>query len=194
MAIAAAPPPFAASATPVTAAQMPYSWRPGCPVPPSRLRMLRIAYWGFDGRRHVGALIVRDRAVPQVVVVFRRLYRARFPIRSMRPVDAFGGSDTRSMAADNTSAFNGRFVAGTTRWSMHAYGIAIDVNPVENPYVSGDHVSPAAGRPYADRSLYRRGMLHARDKVVRAFASIGWKWGGYWRPARDYQHFSATGR
>jgi poly-gamma-glutamate synthesis protein (capsule biosynthesis protein) len=111
----------------------------------------------------------------------------------MRPVDRYGGDDDRSMRADNTSAFNCRYVAGTTRWSRHAYGGAADLNPVENPYVSGDHVSPRAGRRFADRSLDRRGMVHLRDIVWRAFHRIGWEWGGSWSSAQDYQHFSSTG-
>jgi hypothetical protein len=112
----------------------------------------------------------------------------------MRLVDRYGGNDNRSMRADNTSAFNCRRVAGTTRWSEHAYGRAIDINPVENPYVRSDgSVSPRRGRPYADRSRHARGMIHARDATVRAFHRVGWGWGGYWRSSKDYQHFSASG-
>src|ERR687891_28556 len=99
------------------------SWRPGCPVHHSKLRLLELTHLGFDGDVHRGRLIVH-----------------------------YGADDRRSMKADNTSAFNCRFVAGTTRWSMHAYGKAIDLNPIENPYVSGSHVSPPAGEPFADRS------------------------------------------
>jgi hypothetical protein len=97
------------------------------------------------------------------------------------------------MEANNTSAFNCRFVSGTTRWSQHAYGRAIDINPVRNPYVDGSYVSPTAGAPYADRMKHRIGMIHAGDKVVRAFADENWKWGGYWSPYQDYMHFSRTG-
>jgi hypothetical protein len=138
-------------------------------------------------------MVARHVAWP-VVRCFHTLFDKRFHIRRMGLIENYGADDQRSMAADDTSAFNGRYVAGTRRWSMHAYGIAIDIDPVENPYVSGSYVSPPAGRVYADRSLHRRGMIHARDKVVRAFAAIGWKWGGSWRPARDFQHFSANGR
>ena len=111
----------------------------------------------------------------------------------MLPVERYGGDDHRSMAADNTSAFNCRFVAGTSRWSQHAYGRAIDLNPLENPYVDGSHVSPAAGMPFADRTRPRPGMVLAGGAVVRLFAAHGWGWGGSWSGARDYQHFSATG-
>ncbi len=167
------------------------SYRAGCPVGPTQLRALRVSYWGFDGRSRVGSIVVARRLASDVVGVFRQLWAARFPIKQLRPVSAYGGSDDASMAADNTSGFNCRFVGGTTRWSLHAYGEAIDVNPVENPYVRGAYVSPPAGRAYLDRSRYRKGMAQADGALVRAFASIGWKWG---ESFGDYQHFSTTGR
>ena len=193
--VAQQPPPFAASIVRVTPAEVRWSWRPGCPVGPARLRRVRLAFWGFDGERHVGALIVRDRVAPQVVVVFRRLYRARFPIRRLEPIDAFHGSDPRSMAADNTSAFNCRYAvaAGPRRWSVHAYGEAVDVNPVENPYLEGGAVRPAAGARFLDRARARPGMAVPGGALVSAFAAVGWQWGGRWTASPDWQHFSSTG-
>ena len=191
---AAQAPGFVVTAHPVSRADLPYSWHAGCPVGPSQLRLLRLSYWGFDGKTHVGSLVVRDRVARDVVAVFRRLFAARFPIRRLRKVDAYRGSDDASMAADNTSGFNCRFVSGTNRWSQHAYGEAIDVNPVENPYVQGSRVSPPAGRKYADRSNARRGMAVSGGLLVRAFAAVGWQWGGRWGATPDYQHFSVTGR
>jgi hypothetical protein len=187
-------PPFVGTVHPVTARDLPHSYRAGCPVGPGQLRLLRLSYWGFDGKARVGSLVVRDRVAADVVVVFRKLYAARFPIRRLRKVDAYRGSDDASMAADNTSGFNCRFVSGTRRWSQHAYGEAIDVNPVENPYVQGTRVSPPAGRRFLDRSRARRGMAVEGGVLVRAFESVGWKWGGRWTSSRDYQHFSTTGR
>jgi hypothetical protein len=187
-------PPFVGTVHPVTARELPYSWRSGCPVGPAQLRLLRLSYWDFDGKRRIGSLVVRDRVARDVVTVFRRLYAVRFPIRRLRKVDAYRGSDDASMAADNTSGFNCRFVSGTRRWSQHAYGEAIDVNPVENPYVQGARVSPPAGRGYLDRSRARPGMAVEGGALVRAFAAVGWKWGGRWTGSRDYQHFSTTGR
>jgi len=169
------------------------AWKPGCPVRFGDLRLLKLTYWGFDKRAHTGKLVVARQWARPLVDVFHKLYKARFPIRRMKLIDEYGASDRRSMNADNTSAFNGRYVSGTTRWSMHAYGLAIDINPVENPYVSGSYVSPKAGRKYADRSRQARGMVHSGDVVVRAFRSIGWKWGGDWPGTKDYQHFSSTG-
>jgi hypothetical protein len=187
-------PRFVGTVNAVSARDLPYSWRADCPVGPTQLRLLRLSYWGFDGKARVGSLVVRDRVAGDVVSVFRRLYVARFPIRRLRKVDAYRGSDDASMAADNTSAFNCRFVSGSRRWSQHAYGEAIDVNPVENPYVQGSRVSPPAGRKYLDRSKVRRGMAVSGGLLVRAFAAVGWQWGGRWGATPDYQHFSTTGR
>ena len=186
-------PPFAATVSRVTRAELGASWHAGCPVAPGRLRRVRMTFRGFDGEAHTGALVVHADAVPDVKRIFARLYAGRFPIRRMRTIEAYGASDDRSMAADNTSAFNCRYVAGTSSWSQHAYGRAIDINPVENPYVSGDHVSPRKGRPYADRSQHAEGMIHRRGATVKAFKAQGWGWGGNWSSAKDYQHFSATG-
>ncbi|HSS81537.1 MAG TPA: M15 family metallopeptidase [Gaiellaceae bacterium] len=188
-------PPFTHSASRVTAADLPHSWHRGCPVAPASLRRLRLAYWGFDGRAHGGALIVSVKGVASLTRVFSRLYAARFPIRRMRPIDAYGGSDERSLDADNTAAFNCRYAvaSGPKRWSVHAYGVAVDVNPVENPYVLGSSVHPHAGRAYLDRSRYRPGMAVAGRLLVRVFADAGWQWGGRWTGSPDYQHFSASG-
>jgi D-alanyl-D-alanine carboxypeptidase len=171
------------------------SWRPGCPVGFAELRLLKVSHWGFDRRVHRGRLVVHREAARGMLAVMRSLYRQRFPIRRMRLVDAYGADDHRSMAADNTSAFNCRFVAGRPGvWSEHAYCRAIDVNPIENPYVTeSGYVSPAAGTPFAVRSRHRRGMIHRDGPVVAAFAAIGWEWAGNWAWPKDYQHFSATG-
>ena len=169
-----------------------HSYRAGCPVGPAQLRVLRVSYWGFDGRSRLGSIVVSRRVADDVVAVFRQLWAVRFPIRRLRPVSAYRGSDDASMAADNTSGFNCRFVGGTSRWSLHAYGEAIDVNPVENPYVRGSYVSPPTGRALADRrDRYRKGMAIGGGVLVRAFASIGWRWGASFG---DFQHFSSTGR
>jgi hypothetical protein len=188
-------PPFDYQVARVSAAQLPFSWRPGCPVGPARLRRLRLTYWGFDGRPHTGALVANANAVADLVQVFERLYTARFPIRRVRPIDVYGGKDERSLAADNTAAFNCRYVIGPgpRRWSVHAYGEAIDVNPVENPYLEGGRVHPRAGRAFLDRSRRRPGMAVPRGLLVRAFAAVGWQWGGRWAGSPDYQHFSSTG-
>lgn len=197
--LALAAPPFQASVEPIgpelRRVMTGRSWRRGCPVGFGDLRLVTVRHYGFDGLVRRGELVVHRTAAQPMVRVFRRLYRARFPIRRMWRVDAFRGSDFRSIEADNTSAFNCRYVGGTTRWSVHAYGLAIDVNPIENPYVSADgSVEHRASRPYVDRSRRRPGMAFAGGVLVESLRSIGWEWGGTWTGARDYQHFSANGR
>ena len=189
-----APPPFQATTSRVTAGDLGASWHAGCPVGPEQLRQLTLTYWGFDGQRHTGRLIVSATVTSSVIRVFATLYQQRFPIRQMEPVSVFGGSDDASMAADNTSGFNCRnaVAAGPPRWSAHAYGQAIDVNTVENPYLDAGKVLPPAGAAFATRSPYRPGMAVPGGVLVQAFAAVGWSWGGRWRDP-DYQHFSSTG-
>ena len=188
-------PPFHAHVAPVTAAGLGPSWHPGCPVGPADLRALRVSFVGFDGRAHTGTIVVNRRVVADATTVFRRLYATRFPIRRMEPVARYGGSDDRSMAADNTSAFNCRYAVapGPKRWSVHAYGEAVDVNTVENPYLVGGRVLPPAGRRFTNRRDARPGMAVAGGVLVRSFASVGWLWGGRWSASPDWQHFSKTG-
>ena len=169
------------------------SWTLRCPVALDDLRLVSLTYWGFDGRPHVGRLVVNRDAVDAIVGALHRLYLIHFPIRRMVPVDAYGASDERSMEADNTSAYNGRLVAGSTVWSQHAYGRAIDIDPLENPEIQDGKVFPTTAGRYVDRTLGLPGMIVAGGPVVRAFAAYGWGWGGSWHSLKDYQHFSATG-
>ena len=149
---------------------------------------------GFDGDVHRGVLVINADAVPAVRTAFAELFAHRFPIRRMRLVDDYGASDHASIEADNTSAFNCRRATGATRWSEHAYGRAVDVNTIENPYVYANGTTThAASRPYLDRSRHRKGMAYAGGTLVRAFATAGWRWGGNWPGPTDYQHFSANG-
>ena len=169
------------------------AWSPACPVSLDDLRLVRLTYWGFDGRAHVGRLVVNQDAVTAIVGALHRLYDARFPIRRMVPVETYRANDERAMRADDTSAFNGRYVQGTTIWSQHAYGRAVDVDPLENPEVKDGKVYPRPAARFVDRSLGLPGMITPGDAVVRAFAAVGWPWGGDWHSLKDYQHFSATG-
>ena len=173
------------------------TWRPECPVSLSDLRYLRIPYLGFDGKRHIGEMIVHRRVAKEVAVIFAELYRIGYPIHSMRLVSDFGGSDFRSIEADNTSAFNCRGVStGRKRWSKHAYGLAIDLNPVENPFVFADgHTAHRASRPFLkrrrrDNTPASRAMLLHHDAAVKIFRRYGWQWGGDFRSYKDYQHFA----
>jgi hypothetical protein len=179
----------------LTAADLPASWRPGCPVAPSQLRAVRVEYWGFDDQPHTGTLVVNASVAAAIAKVFATLLREHFPIRRIEPIDAYNGSDEASLEADNTAGFNCRNAvsSGPPHWSAHAYGTAIDVNPVENPYVEGGRVHPTSGQEYVNRSPYRPGMAVGGGVLVRAFESVGWKWGGRWSGTPDYQHFSSTG-
>jgi hypothetical protein len=189
------PPAFVGTVSTVTEADLPYTYRPGCPVGPADLRMLHVSYWGFDHQAHIGTIVVNADVVQDVLTIFSTLYGEQFPIRQMVPEDAVHGSDPASMASDNTSGFNCRAAVapGPPQWSAHAYGEAIDVNTVENPYLEGGVVQPAAGAAYLDRSDYRPGMAVPGGQLVAAFASVGWQWGGRWTDSPDYQHFSKNG-
>ena len=169
------------------------SWQQGCPVTLADLRLLRLSYWGFDHAVHQGELIVNTAAATSMITAFRLLFEARFPIRQMRVVDDFGGDDERSMLADNTSAFNCRLVPGTNVWAQHAYGLAVDINPFENPEIQNSTVDPSAAAAWADRSRSSPAMIRDGDAAWRAFHAIGWTWGGDWRSLKDYMHFSANG-
>jgi D-alanyl-D-alanine carboxypeptidase len=195
---AALAPGFHARVQPISAtarAQMNgVSWHAGCPVSLFDLRLITVTYRGFDGRAHTGHLVANRDAAGPLVAVFRRLFVARFPIRRMELVDRYGGDDFRSIEADNTSAFNCRPATGSSHWSQHAYGRAIDVNPIENPYVTAaGTTSHRASRPYLDRSRRRPGMAYEGGPLVDSFRAVGWGWGGSWSGIRDYQHFSASG-
>jgi hypothetical protein len=190
------PEPFTWSSRAVTAAEVGKSWRPGCPLAPSSLRTVSVTFWGFDARAHQGRLVVNAGVVPAVVRAMRAVYLARFPIRQMVPIAAYGGDDNASMAADNTSGFNCRYAvsSGPKHWSMHAFGEAIDFNPRENPYLLEGRIYPPDGASYLDRSRPRDGMVLAGSALVQAMDAIGWGWGGRWASSPDYQHFSTTGQ
>jgi D-alanyl-D-alanine carboxypeptidase len=176
------------------------SWHKGCPVALPQLRLLTVTHWGFDRRAHTGQLVVNERFAVPLVRVFRRLYELRFPIRHLRFADAYGPSRSRPADGDVTASFECRQAVpspctggtGTGSWSMHAYGEAVDLNPVENPYVGCGMTRDPSARRYLNRSRHLRGMV--TPAVVRAFESIGWGWGGSWSGStKDYMHFSSTG-
>lgn len=176
------------------------SWRPGCPVPLRDLRLLTVTHWGWDGRPRAGQLVVNEDAARPLSRVFRRLYELRFPIRHLG-VDVYGGSAAAPAHGDASGSFECRqsvpspCVGGSAsgRWSNHAYGLAIDLNPRENPYVGCGRVRDGRRVAYLDRTRLRKGMV--TPAVVRAFAAVGWGWGGAWTGrTRDYMHFSINGR
>ncbi|CCJ06292.1 Conserved hypothetical protein [Methylocystis sp. SC2] len=173
------------------------SWRAELPCPArDQLILLRVPYLDFDGKTQIGALIVAKSAARAVAAAFQEIYDSRkFRIYRMSLIDDFGGDDARSMAANNTSAFNCR-TTDRGAMSRHAYGMAVDINPVQNPYREGNLTEPEAGRAYDEPSERRSdivGIIVDGDVVTRAFARQGWRWGGRWKRSIDYQHFSNDG-
>ncbi len=172
------------------------NWHPGCPLALSDLRVVTVRYVGFDGATHAGPLILNERVADDVLWVFRRLYRHEFPIKRVALARKWHAVRRRDWfdTHDVTGAFNCRPVTNGTSFSEHAYGWAVDINPLQNPYVNADGVLRRAAKAYVDRSQHEPGMIHPGDVVVRSFASIGWGWGGDWQSLKDYMHFSLTGR
>jgi poly-gamma-glutamate synthesis protein (capsule biosynthesis protein) len=174
-----------------------FSWRatlPGGFVGPrfDELRLLHVTHWDFEGRQKQGELVVAAGVAEDVLKVFQEIYLAEFPIAKLRLIDDYAGNDDASMADNNSSGYNCRLIAGTTRPSKHASGLAIDINPLQNPYVIGGVVYPEAANAYVARQPAGPGMLLDDGPVVRAFASVGWTWGGHWAEPRDYHHFEVA--
>lgn len=192
------PPPdgrFRATIEPLDQATLARStWEPGCPVEPEELSYLTLSFWGFDGRVHTGEMIVNRAVASDIAGVFDRLFTARFPIEEMRLVTHEDLDAPPTGDGNNTTAFVCRPVTGGTSFSEHAFGLAIDINPFHNPYQRDELVLPELAGHYLDRDLDRPGMVADGDIVVRAFADIGWAWGGDWTTLKDYQHFSSNGR
>ena len=195
------PPPrdgrFHATVGPVTAAvrqRMGATWEPGCPVPLSGLRYVTLSFRGFDGRPHTGELVVNASVAADVVSVFRTLYAASYPIEEMRLPTTADLDAPPTGDGNNTAAYVCRATRGATSYSAHAYGLAIDLNPFVNPYSKGDLVLPELASAYLDRSWRRPGMIEPGDVVTRAFARVGWTWGGTFASLKDRMHFSETGR
>ncbi len=196
---------FASSVASVSRERLGLSWRPGCPVAPGDLRLVSVSYYGFDARPHRGELIVNATIANATVTAFRLLFAQRFPIRRLESSEKFLGPDDfaadgsfiehldRPDTVDDTAAFMCRPSTGGGVWSAHAYGLAIDVNPLENPYVNG-RIVPVNGAAYLTRSMAAKGLIHSGSATVRAFASVRLSWGGSWRSLKDYMHFTATGK
>lgn len=172
------------------------SYKEDCKVPYEDLRYVRVLYYGFDEKTHIGELIVNKAIAPDIVDIFTELYEKQYPIEQMVLVDEYDADDNTSMAADNTSSFNYRCVPGSTHLSKHALGLAIDINPLYNPYIqytkNGTTVLPVEGTEYADRTLDCPYYIDENDLCYQAFTKRGFTWGGFWEDEPDYQHFQKT--
>lgn len=173
--------------------RMRYSWRDNNPVPLEELRYIQLSHWGFDGHMHKGELIMHKDAVNEIVEIFQELFKEKYPIEKMLLIDAYEADDNLSCEDNNTSAFCSRPITGSeSEWSLHSFGLAIDINPLLNPYKKGDIVVPVSGKRFLDRSINCRGIITKDDVCYRAFISRNWKWGGDWYTKKgyvDYQHF-----
>ena len=165
------------------------SFHHNTPFGHDHLAYLTISHMDFEGNSQIGNMIVAAEIAQEVLDIFKEIYAARFPIHQMRLIDYFEASDELSMAANNTVGFNFRYIAGTNIISRHGLGMAIDINPIQNPYLRGDNLKPEAGAPYLDRQYIRPGMIYPGCPVYTAFISRGWIWGGNWTSPRDYHHF-----
>lgn len=173
------------------------TWQPACPVPVADLRYVLVQHWGFDGRPHTGEVLVHADGVDVVVAVFEAMFAERFPVEEVRVVRADELDAAPTGDGNVTSAFVCRGSVGGGRWSRHAYGLALDVNPFHNPYDRGSGadrlVLPELATAYTDRDRELPGMLTGTSAAVRAAEASGWGWGGRWRSAKDWMHLSDDG-
>lgn len=165
------------------------SWKKDAPVQLSDLAYLELTYWGYDEKEHRGEMIVHSSVAEEVLDIFKELYDNKYYIEKIRLMDEYDADDNRSMADNNTSSFCYRSIVGSSYLSKHAYGLAIDINPLVNPYIKGQTILPQEGSQYKDRSLEEKGMIKKGDICYNAFSERGWKWGGDWHDPKDYQHF-----
>ncbi len=185
-------PTFVSTVSPVTAETVWATWNEDCPLHFDDLSLLTLTYWNLDGEVVTGPLVINTRLVNDVIVAFEGLFEIGFPIERMAQVDDYGGDDKAAMRANVTSGFNCRYVDGTEGWSNHAFGLAIDINPLINPWARKGDFLPLEGTKYADREVVIPGMINVGDEAVTVFADLGWSWGGVWQSA-DYMHFSRPG-
>ena len=188
----AGPPPFYYTVSEVTEDIVWASWNEECPLHYEELSLLTLTYWNFDGEAVTGPLVINTSLVDDVITAFKGLYQIGFPIERLALVDDYDGDDKAAMRANVTSGFNCRYVDGTERWSNHAFGLAIDINPLINPWAREGNVLPLEGTQYANREVEIPGMINIGDPAISIFERLGWSWGGVWQSA-DYMHFSQPG-
>jgi hypothetical protein len=154
-----------------------------------------MGFYGFDGLAHMGEMVVSSEYAAGVIEVFRRLWEARFPIEELRVQTRDEMEAAPTGDGNVTGSFECRPVVGQSGgWSMHAYGLALDINPFHNPYVKGEAIAPELASAYLDRDNLRPGMILEGDGAVTGFEEMGWEWGGHWSTAKDWMHFSSNGR
>ena len=167
-----------------------------CPVSLDDLRIVNVKYLGFDDNEHFGDIVVHKDISLEVSQIFEELLAINYPIRKIFPIEKYNGDDFESIEDDNTSAFNCRKAEGSTKYSKHSYGKAIDINPLENPYVYKDGTTSHKDsvkyliREENNDSIENKAVLTSSSQAVQIFKKYGWKWGGDWKSIKDYQHFN----
>jgi len=160
----------------------------GSSIPSSvknKLDLVSVKYYGFDGKLHQGQIIVNKEIANDIVEIFKVIEKTKFPVEKVVPIVEYNWSDEKSMNDNNTSSFNYRFISGSRILSMHANGLAIDINPKQNPYVKNGTSIPAG----SEYKLKNMGTIEPDSKIVKVFKEKGWTWGGDWKSLKDYQHF-----
>lgn len=169
------------------------SYPEDCALSLDELRYVRVLHMGFDGLTHIGELIVNASIADDIIDIFYQLFTYEYPIEKMLLIDCYDGDDESSMADNNTSSFNYRFINNSTVLSNHSYGLAIDINPLYNPYIretgNGSLVLPASGGVYTDRTQNCAYFISKEDLCYNLFTEKGFTWGGDWDTVKDYQHF-----
>lgn len=188
-------PTFTGSVENVDEARLGHSWTPDCPIGPDDVVLVELTHWGFEGETHNGAIVVARGEGENVLSIFRDLFEAGYPIESVIPIgDLAEGAEDDDPDYNNTSGLHCRRATGSSRWSEHARGLAIDINPLLNPFITSNTLWPANSGDYLDRSPDEPGMIHGDDEVVQIFLDRGWHWGGFWDSIKDYHHFSVRDR
>ena len=165
------------------------TYKPNPHIEREDLRYLRVLHWDYDGKTHHGEMVCNKKIADRLITIFRKLYEAKYPIQQMKLPDEYDADDERQMRANNTSCFCYRPVAGSTKLSKHSRGLAVDINPFENPYVRPSRVRPAGASAYADRTKDFPHKIDKEDLCYKLFRAHGFSWGGTWRSVQDYQHF-----
>ncbi len=158
----------------------------------NNLSYLKITYWGFDDKTHIGEMIVNKEVAQEILDIFKEVYKEKYPIEKIKLIDEYNANDEESMENNNTSAFCYRKIANTNKLSEHSLGVAIDVNPLYNPYIVGEYVSPVNAGRFVDRDIDEKGVIKKGDVLYNAFIKRGWTWGGEWSGKKDYQHFEKS--
>ncbi|HEV2613903.1 MAG TPA: M15 family metallopeptidase [Gammaproteobacteria bacterium] len=161
-----------------------------CPLSPHDLVHVQVPYWGFDHKSHTGILVVNKNIEPQVKQIFEKIYQIKFPIEKIKPLEDYNNNEEKAMEDNDTFGYHcKKMTSNSNRFSKHAYGLAIDINPVLNPYISHTKFLPVNGKIYADRTLNKPGMITKDSPIYTIFSDENWKWGGNWKAFKDYHHF-----